>query len=442
VSSTEVLPGTKQLGLKRGLGSSFALAVTVGGVIGLGILRTPGEIASVVPDPVLFLSLWLGGGLFVLLSTSVVVELVGMTPRSGGTYPLVRNAYGPYPGFVIGWTDWLSFAGDLALKAVVVMEFIAILIPGIESWHTPMAIAITTFFAALQVRGIALGAKIQQIAAASIAVIVLGFSIVLMLAEPVTASGTEATPAVRTGIGAWSLVLATIIFTYDGWMYAAYFSGEIKGGPGAVARACIKGIILVIALYLLLNASLALSLPLSSLAGHDLAIARALELAVSPAAASMVVLAAVLILLAHQNLGYMGSSRVLHALSVDGLASERTQAVSRGGNPLLAVLVTWAVTVGLILIGGFEFLLHLCVFFYVLIYVVLITGVLILRKRKPDSERPYRAWGHPYSTLFCLVGWIMVTVFQAVSAPDTALYALIMVAVSWPVYRYLIKQKQ
>jgi APA family basic amino acid/polyamine antiporter len=156
----------------------------------------------------------------------------------------------------------------------------------------------------------------------------------------------------------------------------------------------------------------------------------------------MVVLAAVLILLAHQNLGYMGSSRVLHALSVDGLASERTQAVSRGGNPLLAVLVTWAVTVGLILIGGFEFLLHLCVLFYVLIYVVLITGVLILRKRKPDSERPYRAWGHPYSTLFCLVGWILVTIFQAVSAPDTALYALIMVAVSWPVYRYLIKQKQ
>ncbi len=75
---------------RRMLGSGFTLAVIVGGIIGLGILRTPGEVAAVVPDPLMFVSLWVLSGLFILLSAVVVVELVGMTPRSGGTYALVR----------------------------------------------------------------------------------------------------------------------------------------------------------------------------------------------------------------------------------------------------------------------------------------------------------------------------------------------------------------
>ena len=96
-------------GLTRALPSKFVLAVTIGGVIGLGILRGPGEIAEVIPDPFFYLALWFLGGLFVLLSTAVSAELVGMTPRSGGTYSLIRRAFGPYPGFVIGWVDLLSF---------------------------------------------------------------------------------------------------------------------------------------------------------------------------------------------------------------------------------------------------------------------------------------------------------------------------------------------
>ena len=122
---------------KRVLGSGFSLAVIIGGIIGLGILRTPGEVAAVVPDPLMFVSLWVLGGLFILLSTVVVAELVGMTPRSGGTYALVRRAYGPFPGFVIGWVDWLSFVADIALKAVVVTEFAAMLYPAARQWQTP-----------------------------------------------------------------------------------------------------------------------------------------------------------------------------------------------------------------------------------------------------------------------------------------------------------------
>jgi APA family basic amino acid/polyamine antiporter len=84
--------------------------------------------------------------------------------------------------------------------------------------------------------------------------------------------------------------------------------------------------------------------------------------------------------------------------------------------------------------------LLLAVFFYVPLYLALIAGILVLRKREPDSERPYRAWGHPYSTIVCLIGWTIVTVFQAYAERETALYAVAMVAVSWPVYLYLSRK--
>ena len=128
---------------RRMLSSGFTLAVIIGGTIGLGILRTPGEVATVVPDPLMFVSLWVLGGLFSLLTAIVVAELIGMTPRSGGTYALVRRAYGPFPGFVIGWVDWLSFVGDIALKAVVVVEFAAMLFPATRLWQTPLAIMVS-----------------------------------------------------------------------------------------------------------------------------------------------------------------------------------------------------------------------------------------------------------------------------------------------------------
>jgi len=419
---------------RRTLSSSFSVAVVVGGVIGLGILRTPGEVAAVVSNPLAFVSLWLLGGLFILMSTAVVAELIGMTPRSGGTYALVRRAYGPFPGFVIGWVDWLSFVGDIALKAIVVTEFAAMLIPEARQWQTPLAIMVSSIFAALQLRGLALGAKIQEIAAATMALIVVGFTLALLLAESAANGQTTPAPQAASGLGAWSIMIASIVYTYDGWTNAAYFSGETKGGTGAVARSSIKGVVIVTLLYVGLVAALALRVPLTSLAGKELALADALGMVVSPIASTIVLVAAIVILLAYQNLSYMSTPRILQALAADGLAVGRAAGISKGGNPVFAVLLSWGLSVALILVGGFHFLLHLSVFFYLFIYVALTAGVLILRSRQPDIDRPYRAWGHPWSTYVCLLVWLGIGLIEAVAEIETAAYAAIMVAISWPVY--------
>jgi APA family basic amino acid/polyamine antiporter len=236
-------------------------------------------------------------------------------------------------------------------------------------------------------------------------------------------------------------VIAALIYTYDGWLYAAYFTGEIKDRGKALIRTAIKGVIVVIILYVFLAAALAWKVPLEKLAGNELALASALEMVVSPLASTIVLVAAIIMTLAHQNILYMSTPRILQAMAVDGLAVKRAGEVSRGGNPVFAVLISWGLSVGLIVIGGFEFLLHLTVFFHLIVYVLLIAGVFILRKRQPDTDRPYRAWGHPWSTLICLLGWIFFTFFQTVAEIETALYAAIMLAISWPVYRFIVKKK-
>lgn len=417
------------------LSSSFTLAVSVGGVIGVGILRTPGEIASVVSDPWVFVLLWLFGGLFVFLTAVVVAELVGMTPRSGGTYSLVRRAYGPFSGFVMGWIDWLSCVGDIAIKAIVVCEFASLIAPSIRPWQTPLAITISTVFAALQLWDVRLGAKIQEIAAASMALMIIGFTLALFFAEPVTSSGNLVNEVPVSGLAVWSLVVASVVYTYDGWSYASYFSGEVEGAGANVAHACIKGVLIIIPLYVLLLAAVAWKVPLASLAGQDLALATALEMAFSPLIATVVLVAAVGILLAHQNLLYMSGPRVLQALAEDGLAIEQASEISKSGNPVFAVMVSWAISLVLIISGDFESLLYLSVFFYMFVYVGLIGGVLILRVREPESDRPYRVWWHPWSTYICLAGWFAIGLLEVIAEPSTAIYAAIMIAVAWPVYQ-------
>jgi APA family basic amino acid/polyamine antiporter len=173
---------------------------------------------------------------------------------------------------------------------------------------------------------------------------------------------------------------------------------------------------------------------LAQLAGHELALSGALDLAWGTGSGTFVIVAAVLFLLAHQNINYMTGPRTLYAMAQDGFSTRRASSVGRNGNPVFAVFLTWVGAAALIVAGGFEFLLNLCSLFFVVLYSALMVGVLILRHREPAAERPHRAWGHPWTTVLCLVAWIVIAVIMAVAAPDSAISAAIMTAVSIPIY--------
>src|SRR3954471_3166680 len=127
--------------LLRILGVGFGLAVIIGNTIGAGILRTPGEIAKYLPSTWIFLTVWIAGGLYALLGSFSMAELGAMMPRSGGYYVFARRAFGEYPAFIIGWTDFLAQVGSTAAVSLVAAEYTEYLL-GRKATHT-VAIAST-----------------------------------------------------------------------------------------------------------------------------------------------------------------------------------------------------------------------------------------------------------------------------------------------------------
>lgn len=431
--------------LQRLLGRGFSVAACVGLVIGLGILRTPGEIATTVNEPIPYMALWICCGLFVFFSLLVVAELIAMTPRSGGIYALVAHAYGPYPGFLIGWTDWVASCAAMALKAVVLLEYVVLLRPELAPFQIVIAVFVSTCFGFLQLGGVKVGASIQQFASTVMGLIMIGLAIALFVAF-FTHSGTvEAgefrAPAGPPGIAAFGLVVASVVFTYDGWYAASYFSEEVKSGGRGVAIGSLQAALIVFALYVLLNLALVLSVPLAALIGHELALAGALDLAYGAGAGTIVIFAAIFILLSHQNLQYMVASRILYSLSTDGLGSRRATSVNDRGTPAGAVIFTWVATSALIIAGQFEFLLNLVAILFMAMYVGLIVGVFRLRRQKPDAERPFRAWGFPATGIICGIGWTGVAGFVAFTNPMSALSGLILTLISAPVFFWLKRHR-
>ena len=430
--------------LKRVLGRSFGIAATIGTIIGLGILRTPGEIARTVQDPWLYMALWAGGGVFVLLTTLVVAELIALTEKPGGPYALVANAFGPYPGFLLGWTDWLGNCASSALKAVVLVEYAALLMPELRPFIVPGALAVNSAFALLQLGGVRLGGRIYQAAAAGFALILLGVSLSLLLGNGPAVPPAEAAPLIIRSAPGWAhygIMVAAVVFTYDGWVAASYYSAEVAGGARSAAVGAIKGVLIVIALYLLLNGVLVSNVPLAALDGHELALSGALDYLFGAGSGNFIVVAALFILLAHQNVGYMASPRALYALSVDGLGSRRATAVSARGTPTGAVVTTWAAMSLLILAGGFEFLLNMSALLFMVGYVAIVLGVFRLRRRCPDAERPYRAWGFPLTGIICLIGWVAIAAFVGLMDLKSAGYGLALAAISVPVFLWLKRKR-
>jgi basic amino acid/polyamine antiporter, APA family len=427
--------------LLRILGVAFGLAVIIGGVIGMGILRTPGEVAARLPDVRLFLAAWLLGGLYAFLGTVSVAELGTMLPRSGGFYIFARRALGEYPGFVIGWSDWLSTCGTVAAIALVIGEYAGALAPRLAGRGLAVAVIAVVAFALLQWSGVRSGAWAQELtslvkALAFIALIAACFSLGGRPAD--TTSAPFVVPHGRALLPALVLALQGIIYTYDGWYNTIYFGEEVRDSARNIPRAMFGGLLLVLAIYLLLNLALVYVLPMSQLAGAKLAVGTAAEVVFGTRGGFVISALATISMLAALNGNVMTAPRILFAMSRDGLGWQRAAEVNRGGTPDIALLLSTLVALLMIIFSGtFERVLAALAFFFVINYGVAFLSVFILRRREPECPRPYRAWGYPWTTGAALVGSIAFLGGAIMSDTANSVYALGLLAVSYPAYLLL-----
>jgi APA family basic amino acid/polyamine antiporter len=427
------------------LGVAFGLAVSIGNTIAAGIVRTPGEIAQYLPTPWLFVSVWLVGGLYALLGANSIAELGTAVPRSGGQYVFSRRALGPYAGFIVGWSDWMSTCGTNAAVAIVIGEYSSDLLrnlfPAVQKqFEVPIAALVILVFAAINWRGIHGGSAVQNLtsllkALAFLAIIAACFVFGQRGAQD--SAAVVAAPAGFALFAAFMWALQSVMYTYDGWTGPIYFSEEVRNPGRDIPRAMMGGALAIIGIYALFNLALLYILPISKIAGEKFAMGAAASVFFGPAGNTIGQVLMVLCLLSGINAYVLMTSRVLFSMSRDGLFSVRATAVNPGGTPTTALFLSTAVALGFLFTGTFNQVINVCAFFFVANYTLSFTSVFVLRRREPELARPYRAWGHPWTTGLVLLASVAYLGGVILSDPKTSTISLVLLGLSYPAFRLM-----
>jgi basic amino acid/polyamine antiporter, APA family len=443
-STSTVLPttdGARSRGrLLQVLGVWFGVSAAIGNSIAAGIVRTPGDIAQVLPSAWLFMGVWIVGGLYALFGASSLAELGAAIPRSGGQYNFSRRAFGEYAGFVVGWSDWLSTCGTAAAVGIVIAEYSGDLVPGLAGHVKMIAVGLILGFGLLQWRGIRWGSGAQIFTAVMKTV---AFVILLVACFVLGGHARAAAPAAATPLpampGGWGLAVAIIlglqavVFTIDGWDGVIYFGEEVRNPGCDVPRAIFGSVFTIMGIYLLLNAAVLYVLPMNEIAGNNFALGTVATRIFGQYGDPIIRSIMVISMLSCLNANQLFCSRTLYAMSCDGLFFRPVARANAGGTPALALLLSTIAGV-LFVLGSFERVIAMLSFFFVANYTLSYASLFLLRRKEPEMARPYRAWGYPWTTGIALVASAIFLVGSIVTDQKNAPWALAMLVLSYPVF--------
>jgi APA family basic amino acid/polyamine antiporter len=448
LTSTASRPPARTKGhLLRILGVGFGVAVIIGNTVGVGILRTPGEIAARLQSSALVMAVWLVGGLYAFFCTLSVTELGTMLPQAGGWYVYSRRAFGDYGGFLVGCCDWLVQSASLAFLAIAFGEFFAELQPALCGNVKLIAIAGLTLLTLLNWLGLRAGSRTQELTSLvkvlALAVFVIAcFAIAPSAAD--AAASAPATPLLPRGSLLLALLMATqaVIVTYDGWYGAIYFMEEDKDPVRNLPRSSISGVLACIAIYLLVNAALLHILPMDRLGASQMPAADAALAIFGPRGKQVILIVSIIAAVSTINAILLMMPRILFAMSRDGLLPRRVASVNLGGTPTAALLLGTLAGVALILSGGFETLIAISSVLFVVVYLSGFCALFALRIREPNLPRPFKLWGYPWTNLSVLLVSAAFLVATVVGDLKDALFTLTLLAVSYPAYLFLRARKK
>jgi basic amino acid/polyamine antiporter, APA family len=435
MSATDLGETQKPRHLLRVLGVVFGVAVTVGQTAGAGIFRAPGVVAEHLSTFGPFIGVWIAGALYALLGANALAELGTAVPRSGGPYNFVRRGLGNYPGFIVGWSDWLALCGATAVATMVIGEYVSGLAPELKGQTPVVAVATVLLFAALQWPGTRSGGLTQN---AATLVKVAGLCILIAACFIVGNRGVAAA-SLQLDSGPpmiidFIIALQAVIYTYEGWSAVLYFSEEIREPGRSIPRSMFGGLAMVAVVYIVLNLAMLKVVPIATIAGSDLAAAVVTGQMFGAHGDLYLRVLTILALLSVVSASLLMAPRVLVAMSHDGLVAERPGVVSSGGAPRPALFASSAMAILFIVSGRLEFVMAVLAFFLVAKYALSFLSLFALRIRAPEMPRPYRAWGHPFTTALALAGSVTFLAAAVMNDTRNAAVALALLAVSVPVY--------
>lgn len=392
------------------LGTSFSIAVTIGGTVGTGILRKPGPIADQLHNPFLIISLWVAVAIYALLGVSCVLELSLSIPKAGAWYGYAERAFGRYIGFIVGLSSWLGTVSALGFGSYTFSEYLALLIPDLEPYLMYSAIGILVILWGFHQLGVVMAGRSQEWLSGIKAVALLLFiGICFWYGEGGVWAENAPIPSERT---LWSGILAallSIFYAFDGWHTAAYFTEENKDPINTMPKSMFIGVISVASIYVLINVGILYSMSLADLSQSKLAASDAIGHYFGPGAGRWITTFLMLSILGILNTQVMFAPRVIFSMSRDGLFFPQASRVNAAGSPTFATHLTVG-TACLFLFSSkaiSERLSDIATFFFVASYLAGFASLIRLRKTEPELERPYRVWAYPY------LPWLLVGISTA-----------------------------
>lgn len=420
------------------LGSAFGLAMVVGATIGGGILGTPGSVAAALPATSLFIGAWIFGGINALLGATAYSELGAMMPRSGGFYVFARRAFGDGVGFFVGYADWINWSVSSAALILLVGEYFGGVIPALAGHALAAGCAVFAVLVVLQFLGVRSGGRAQEVTSVLKAIALLGLVIAaLVLPHAPLPAATAAAPAIPHGAAlllAFGVAMQGVIFSYDSYYAVVYCAAEIRDPGTVIPRSMFRGLLIIIGIYLLLNAAFLTVVPVARMAGDPFVGGTVARLVFGARGDLIIRLVAIVAILGTVNAQIMAAPRVLLAMAQDGLFPARATHVSAAGTPTFALILSLLLIGGFLFLGSFDAVLAVDAFLIVLMYLISFSALFRLRKREPDAPRPYRAWGYPFAPGLALLLAVGLLAAMALGDRRSALIAAAALAASWPLW--------
>jgi APA family basic amino acid/polyamine antiporter len=454
------------------------ISIVAGAMIGSGIFIVSADIARSVGSPGWLLVVWLITGIITVIGAISYGELASMMPHVGGQYVYLKEAYHPLVGFLFGWTTFLVIqCGSIAAVAVAFAKFSGVLFPWISEKNILMelgplkinstmviAIAMISFLTWLNTRGIVTGKTVQNIFSSTKVIALFGFIAIGFFATKSInsleinkevfwqasqiGSNNQIIPLVGFALfAAIGTALVGSLFSADAWYNVTYISGEVINPKRNVPLSLFFGTLLVSVIYLIVNFVYIRILPLSGSPDGTDVLSRGIQFAtddrVATSAMSVVfgdyaaIIMAIFIMVSTFGCNHgliMAGPRVYYAMAKDGLFFRKVAEINKNGVPGFAIVVQGIWSVLLCMSGTYGNLLDYVIFAVLIFFTLTILAIFVLRVKRPDIPRPYKAFGYPVIPAIYILTTVTIMVILLIYKPDYTFPGLGIVILGIPVF--------
>jgi basic amino acid/polyamine antiporter, APA family len=456
---------------KRSLGLMDATMIVAGSMIGSGIFIVSADITRNVGSAGWLIFVWVITGFMTVTAALSYGELSGMFPKAGGQYVYLRESYNPLVGFLYGWSFFAVIqTGTIAAVAVAFSKFAGHFFPALElndkniiadlgfvkiQWAHLLSVALIIFLTYINTRGVKEGKLIQNTftiakLAAIFGLIIFGFILAsgegsaVNWSDPfamrsLTAGEGGTTVAEVIGIAALGAIAASMVgsvFSSDAWNNVTFIAGEIRNPQRNIGLSLFLGTLIVTIIYVSANLMYLHVLPLNDIAfAPQDRVATAASKEIFGAAGASIIAALIMVSTFGCNNGLiLAGARVYYTMSRDGLFFKKTGTLNKNAVPEFALWIQCVLCCIWALSGKYGELLDMVSFVVVMFYILTIAGIFILRKKRPDAPRPYKAFGYPILPILYILMGLAFCILLIIYRPKFTWPGLLITLIGIPIY--------